>query len=562
MDIRTLLLVNFLFSIASSLIALYTYITMRKRYRGVFFWLLGNIFIGVSAILLATQNILPFFISVSLANFVSVMVPAWFALSLNEFCRLPYRKPIVIAGVALSLTTAILAFFVDFHARVLIHAAFWFILWLVPAFFAIFLLRRDRSIFLGSAFAGFAVVCLLRFIGTLSDRTSASLLTGDIVQQIFMMFLPFFYVLMFIGYQTVIARHIQRLLYNQEAKITIAMEQSPASMVITDTNGIITWVNHSFELITGYSRNEAIGKNPRILKSDKTPKETYTDLWGTITNGNVWKGELVNRKKDGGLYNEKAVISPILDLDGKLISYLAIKEDITREKRLDDFRADVERIMRHDLRTPLTSMFTYLEMLLQNPALDERQQKSLKAIQSSANLLLSQLDHSLDLYKMEEGTYRPALEVFDILETIRKVLADLSKISEGRNLRVSVNCDGKAITGCIPIPVRSDRTLLYRLISNLVKNAFEAPPDGGEVSISINSGDSLVLTIRNQGCIPADIREHFMEKFVTSGKYGGTGLGTYSAKLIAQALGFTLSFETSELFGTILEVRIPRGGPV
>ena len=119
-------------------------------------------------------------------------------------------------------------------------------------------------------------------------------------------------------------------------KLMRAIEQSPASIVITDKEGIIEYVNPKFEEVTGYPREEALGKNPRLLKSDKMSPEVYQKLWQTITAGNTWTGELYNRKKSGELYWEHASISPVMDVSGTITNYLGVKEDITDRKRSEE----------------------------------------------------------------------------------------------------------------------------------------------------------------------------------------------------------------------------------
>lgn len=118
-------------------------------------------------------------------------------------------------------------------------------------------------------------------------------------------------------------------------KLTQAVEQSPVSILITNLDGIIQYVNPRFEQVTGYTSDEAVGKNPRILKTDFNPPETHRQLWETITQGKEWHGEFVNKKKDGSLYYESATISPIIDLTGIATHYLAVKEDITERKRVE-----------------------------------------------------------------------------------------------------------------------------------------------------------------------------------------------------------------------------------
>jgi len=119
-------------------------------------------------------------------------------------------------------------------------------------------------------------------------------------------------------------------------KLTRAVEQSPASIVITDLDGNIEYVNPRFTQVTGYGFDEAIGENPRILKTDRTPPETHSQLWETITAGKEWHGEFVDRKKDGSLYYESAIISPITDVNGVATHYLAVKEDITERKQTEN----------------------------------------------------------------------------------------------------------------------------------------------------------------------------------------------------------------------------------
>ena len=130
-------------------------------------------------------------------------------------------------------------------------------------------------------------------------------------------------------------------------KLTQAVEQSPASIVITGLDGNIEYVNQRFSQVTGYTYQEALGKNPRILKTDRTPPETYPQLWQTITQGNEWHGEFMNRKKDGSFYCESATISPITNLNGVTTHYLAVKEDITKRKQVENtLRENEERFRR------------------------------------------------------------------------------------------------------------------------------------------------------------------------------------------------------------------------
>jgi diguanylate cyclase (GGDEF)-like protein/PAS domain S-box-containing protein len=140
-------------------------------------------------------------------------------------------------------------------------------------------------------------------------------------------------------------------------KLSTAVEQSPVSIVITDLSGSMEYVNPRFCQVTGYSANEAIGKNPRILKSDKTPGEVYRELWDKLTSGQVWRGELINRKKDGQLYWEEVQLSPVKNANGDIINYVGIKSDITLRKELE--KAVAESELRYRTLADFTSDWEY-----------------------------------------------------------------------------------------------------------------------------------------------------------------------------------------------------------
>lgn len=129
-------------------------------------------------------------------------------------------------------------------------------------------------------------------------------------------------------------------------KLSQAVEQSPVSIVITKLNGDIEYVNPRFTQVTGYSLAEAVGQNPRILKTEITPSETYRQLWCALTDGREWHGEFVNRKKDGSIYYESASILPVIGLDGEMTHYLAVKEDISERKRAEKLLRDSEERFR------------------------------------------------------------------------------------------------------------------------------------------------------------------------------------------------------------------------
>lgn len=145
-------------------------------------------------------------------------------------------------------------------------------------------------------------------------------------------------------------------------KLTRAVEQSPASIVITDLVGNIEYVNPRFSSVTGYSFDEVVGQNPRILKTDETLPDTHRNMWDAVTSGREWRGEFLNRKKDGSQYCELAIISPITDLNGVVTHYLAVKEDITERKRMEE---QIRQLAFHDPLTNLPNRRLLMDRLAQ-----------------------------------------------------------------------------------------------------------------------------------------------------------------------------------------------------
>lgn len=173
--------------------------------------------------------------------------------------------------------------------------------------------------------------------------------------------------------------------------IKIAIEQTAVSILITDVDGNIQYVNPAFEKTTGYTFQEVKGKNPRILKSGLTPDEVFEELWGTITRGKPWEGELINKRKDESIYYEEARISPIIDNEGKITNFLGIKQDITTRKYLE------EKLKQTSIRDPLTNVYNrgyVFERLYQNIELYKRER-------SNFSLAILDLDH----FKKINDTY-------------------------------------------------------------------------------------------------------------------------------------------------------------
>ncbi len=205
-------------------------------------------------------------------------------------------------------------------------------------------------------------------------------------------------------------------------KLKMVVEQSPSSIVITDTEGTIEYVNPAFEQITGYSFAEAVGQNPRVLKSGNTPQSAFKKLWTTITAGNVWRGEFINRKKNGDLYNENVLVLPIKNVKGEITNFVAVKENVTELKRArkraeqaNQAKSNFLSHMSHELRTPLNAINGFSQLMLKskkNP-LNAKQADMTGQIHTAGQHLLQLINEILDLARIESGEFSLSVEPLD-----------------------------------------------------------------------------------------------------------------------------------------------------
>ncbi len=324
-------------------------------------------------------------------------------------------------------------------------------------------------------------------------------------------------------------------------KLSHAVEQSPVSVVITDRHGLIEYVNPKFSELTGYTVNEVIGKNPRILKSGEMPSETYQQLWATITSGRDWEGQLHNRKKNGDLYWERVAISPITDSNGKITHFVAIKEDVTERRRLEQqlFQAQkMEAVGRlaggvaHDFNNVLTVILSCSDLVLNG--LDEK------------SPMRSEIE------QIREAGKRAANLTSQLLAFSRKQIRspqvlDLNAVvsQDERMLRRLIGEDVEVVLRLSPDigRVYTDPVQLEQIIINLAVNARDAMPTGGKLVIetadvtldenyardhlTVKPGPYVLLAVSDSGCgMTREVQAHLFEPFFTTKEHGkGTGLG-------------------------------------
>ena len=356
-------------------------------------------------------------------------------------------------------------------------------------------------------------------------------------------------------------------------QLSQAVEQSPVAIVITNTLGNIEYVNTKFIETTGYSIDEIIGKNPRILKSGHTSFNEYNQLWQTINSGNEWFGEFHNKKKDGTLYWESASISPILNEKGIITHYIAIKEDITErkiiEKQLIEAKEKAEESdrlklaflanMSHEIRTPMNGILGFTELLKEQNLSSDVQQEYINIIEKSGKRMLNIINDIINISKVESGQIEVTQsetninEQIEYLQTFFKPEAAQKNISINLTKKLSLN-DTFVIT---------DREKLYAILTNLIKNAIKFTNKGSINFGCEKQGDYLEFSVKDTGLGISDSQKKIIfERFrqandTVTRTHEGSGLGLAISKAYVEILGGNIWVESKEGKGSTFYFTLP-----
>lgn len=360
-------------------------------------------------------------------------------------------------------------------------------------------------------------------------------------------------------------------------KLSRAVEQSPDTVVITDHRGVIEYVNPAFEAVTGYTREQACGKTPRILKSGEQGPEIYQDLWKTILGGNVFRGILVNRKKSGELYYVEESISPVRDGLGQITHFIANGRDLTERLRLEAQLLQAQKMdavgrlaggVAHDFNNLLTIITSYSELALdevpEGSALASKIQEVLLAAKRAA-----ELTRQLLAFSRKQPQALRVVELNPVISAISKMLPRLI----GEDIEFTFR-PGTGVGA-----VRVDPVQMEQVLMNLAANARDAMPQGGHFRLetsqvyldqsyiqhkpaAIPVGKYAVITVSDDGCgIPREHLAHVFEPFYTtkpSGKGTGLGLATVYG-IVKQNKGFIWVYSEPGS-GTVFKIYLPCAG--
>ncbi|MGE5644162.1 MAG: PAS domain S-box protein [Acidobacteriota bacterium] len=355
------------------------------------------------------------------------------------------------------------------------------------------------------------------------------------------------------------------------SSLAAAIEQSAEQVVITDTEGKIVYCNPAFENVTGYTKEEVAGRNPRFLKSGRQGGEFYSKLWETIRRGEVWSGQFVNRRKDGTFYSEDATISPIRAASGKITGFVAVKRDVTERINLENQLRRAQKLesvgrlaggVAHDFNNLLTVINGYAEMMLNMLGEGDPLRAPVAEIQHAGE---------------RAAALTRQLLTFSRAQVVEPKATDLnSLITENRAMfQRLLGEDIELLTKLAsPLgPVMADPGQLHQVVMNLAVNARDAMPGGGKLTIEtanveleenevagLAPGPYVLLTVADTGVgIEKEIQERIFDPFFTTkGEGEGTGLGLSMVYGIVRQSGGAVALFSEPGQGATFRIYLPR----
>lgn len=345
----------------------------------------------------------------------------------------------------------------------------------------------------------------------------------------------------------------------ERLKYTNVLNQSPESIIITDSKANIEYVNRRFTEITGYEKDEVLTKNPNILQSHKVDNQLYVDMWTAISSGKVWKGELINKRKSGELYWERKTISPVVNEFGRLINYISFGEDITSQKKIeqeliaakgkaeesDKLKTAFIQNISHEIRTPMNSLLGFVQ-LLQQPDFESKFRKELifknefiDVINQCSERLLNTVNDIMEISKIESGVKNLLISKVNIHEIIQQNIISFKTLAfkKGLDLRLSERfLTGKSAN------IQTDRTKLGNILANLIENALKFTETGSIEIGNYLDENSVVFFVKDTGIgISETHKELIFDRFTQvdlrlTRRQEGTGLGLAIVKGYLEAL--------------------------
>ena len=386
-----------------------------------------------------------------------------------------------------------------------------------------------------------------------------------------------------------------RLQQDQQLRqLSMAVEQGAESIVITDVEGNIEYVNAAACATTGYDRSELMGRNPRFMHEADGAMTTYRQMWVELREGQTWRGQLINRRKDESVYYATAAVTPIRGAQGSVTHYLTVMEDVTEKRRLSDeldrYRLHLEErvqqrtaelelarqvaeeanaaksaflaTMSHEIRTPMNGVVGIVDVLRQS-SLNSYQTDLADTIRESAFALLCIIDDILDFSKIEADRLTLESEPVALLRLVEAVCDSLQPVAASAGVTLYTFVDPE-----VPAWVLSDALRLRQILNNLVGNAIKfcaglEQPGRVQVRVAAAADGTVQLMVRDNGIgMSAEVQQRVFEPFVqaesaTTRRYGGTGLGLSICRRLVELFGGSIAVESAPGAGSTFTVQLP-----
>ena len=346
-----------------------------------------------------------------------------------------------------------------------------------------------------------------------------------------------------------------------------AMEQSPISIVVTDLEGNIEYVNPWFAHLTGYTMEDLIGNNPRVLKSGRHTNEFYAHLWSEIRQGRLWQGQIQNMKKNGEFYWESAIISPVKNEYGEITNFIGLKEDITEKVRSEQLlkesiftRDRLFSIIAHDLRGPIGNLIPMIDMITGDYASDEAMRNELLSdMRKSAINTFDLLENLLNWARFQSNSIEVKPTNFNLAEVIHEIVELYASSASLKSIRIDTKLD-KTLT------VRADIDSLKLVVRNLFYNSIKFTPRNGVITLSAYSqGTDVFVEIADNGVgMAPEVVDNLFKTDFSHTTYGtnyekGSGLGLMLCKEFVEKNGGTIHVESKLGEGSRFVFSLARG---
>jgi PAS domain S-box-containing protein len=354
-----------------------------------------------------------------------------------------------------------------------------------------------------------------------------------------------------------------------------ALEAAANAIVIVDRNGTITWTNPAFTTLTGYSVEEVVGQHTRVLKSGRHDPSFYQQLWSTILAGQIWRGEVTNRRKDGSEYIEEMTITPVITGDDTVSHFVAVKQDVTARRTAVDAldaalhaaeaanRAKSEFLacMSHELRTPLNAIIGFTQLMIdeRESTLDEKNAGRAEKVWRNSRTLLALIDDILDLSRIEAGQIALSTEPIDVAALVHDVVETFQpQVPAAVAVTVNVALDASGRCECIGDPMR-----LRQILNNLLSNAAKFTRAGSIVVAVEPQVDALCIRVADTGIgidasqLHAVFREFYQADASDIRQAGGSGLGLAICRKLCRLMGGDITVASRLGVGSVFELRLP-----